>query len=138
MDITVTALSIDDSQDELRDLFEQLTTSASFDIKFLATASNCYCAVIRQEGRLVSFGALSIYLVPDKGYVGTIQSLITDKDYRKRGFGTEILIHLEAKSKELQLVRLELTSNPKRKSARRRYHSLDYIRSDTNVFYKNL
>jgi len=138
MDITVTPLSIDDSQDELQDLFEQLTTDVSFDIKFLAITSDCYCAVVRQEGRLVSFGALSIYLVPDKGYVGTIQSLVTDKDYRKRGFGTEILLHLEAKAKELQLVRLELTSNPKRQSARRIYCSLDYIKSDTNVFYKNL
>ncbi len=138
MNITVVPLSINDSQDELQELFEQLTDNPSFDVKVLATAMNCYCAVIKQKGRIVSFGALSIYFVPDKGYVGTIQSLVTHKDYRKCGFGTAILIYLESKAKRLGLVKIELTSNPKRKNARKLYNTLKYIKSDTSVFYKNL
>ncbi len=138
MNIIVVPLSINDSQDELQDLFEQLTDNPSFNVKLLVTATNCYCAVIKQEGRIVSFGALSIYFVPDKGYVGTIQSLVTHKDYRKCGFGTAILIYLESKAKRLGLVRIELTSNPKRKNARKLYGTLRYIKSDTNVFYKDL
>ena len=140
MDVIVMPLSISDNQDELWDLFKkQLTSNATpLDIYFLVTTDNCHCAVVKEQGRIVSFGALSTYLVPDKGCVGTIQSMVTHKDYRKRGFGTKILVYLEDLAKGLRLTRLELTSHPKRKNARRLYQSLNYVRSDTNVFYKNL
>ncbi|MEN8252296.1 MAG: GNAT family N-acetyltransferase [Patescibacteria group bacterium] len=138
----VVPLDMGHNPEDLQNLFIQLTGNEKIavpDIIKLVSATDCYCAVIEREGRAVAFGALSKFFVPDKGqYIGTIQSLVTDKQYRGKGFGTKIMTHLLSHAKTIKLKQVILTSNPKRKAANKLYKQLGFEKTNTNFFYKNL
>ncbi len=133
--IKIRPLRVSDSENELKELFRQLTKrEISCNIAFLAHAHNCYCHVIEHDDKLIAFAAITLRLVPTKGWVGIIEDVIVHENYRKQGIGLKMLTHLINQAKKLDLKIVELTSNPKRIGARRLYDSLGFRLLETGVF----
>ena len=67
-----------------------------------------------------------------------IDYVCVDKDYRGRGFGTEMMKYAIEYAKENGVARVELTSGNQRESAHKLYLSLGFVKRDTSVFRKEL
>ena len=119
----------------LKELLQQLTNNEiKLDIHSCLNENNLSCIIIEDNGQVIGFGSIAFFLVPTKGYIGTIQDIVVDKLYRGKGFGRKIMNSLIdiAKNKGINIV--ELTSNPKRFEARTLYESLGFTLRETGVF----
>lgn len=100
---------------------------------------NCYVSLLRDdEEKLIGFASLSAYLIPSKGYAGKIEDVIVDETHRGEGLGRNLMKALIEDAKKLNLIHLDLTSNPERIPARRLYESLGFQLRNTGVFRKEL
>jgi GNAT superfamily N-acetyltransferase len=73
-------------------------------------------------GRIIGFGSLSWKNnLWQEGYLGHVDDLVVDSDYRGRGVGTELLEHLIVIAKERGCRRIELDSGFHRPDAHRYY-----------------
>jgi ribosomal protein S18 acetylase RimI-like enzyme len=124
-----------DRRDELVNLFRQLTSrEVQVDVKKMLEIPNLFCYVIEDNNKLVGFAALTLRFVPTKGYVGVIEDVVVDEKYRQQGLGTKLINKLLTKAKEQGVFAVELTSNPKRKIARKLYQKLGFKLLETGVF----
>ncbi|MEA3323346.1 MAG: GNAT family N-acetyltransferase [Patescibacteria group bacterium] len=140
MNIIVKPLSTQTSSVELARLFRYNLTKmvAQIDTGFLMQEEDCYCCEVRWQGGLIGFGALSMRIVPTKGFVGMLEDIVVDDQYQGMGIGTAIVEHLLEKAQTLKLARVDLTSNPRRTEARKLYQKQGFTLTDTNLFRKNL
>jgi ribosomal protein S18 acetylase RimI-like enzyme len=60
--------------------------------------------------------------------------VVVDEKYRQQGLGTKLINKLLTKAKEQGVFAVELTSNPKRKIARKLYQKLGFKLLETGVF----
>ena len=133
--IKIRQLKEGDSNDKLIKLFEQLTSrEVEFDINKVLQVPNLFCYVAEVDGKIAGFAALTLRFVPTKGYVGVIEDVVVDENYRRMGLGTKLMEKLLEKGKELKVFAIELTSNPQREGARRLYQKLGFELLETGVF----
>lgn len=132
-------LKIEDRED-LQRLFAQLSKdSKEVDIKNIIDEQNCHVSLLRDdEEKLIGFASLNAYLIPSKGYAGKIEDVIVDESHRGEGLGRNLMKALIEDAKKLNLIYLDLTSNPERIPARRLYESLGFQLRNTGVFRKEL
>lgn len=137
--IKIRLLKKSDDSDKLLKLFKQLTSrDVKFDVKKVLEVPNLYCYVVEVDRRVVvGFAVLTLRFVPTKGYVGVIEDVVIDENYRQMGLGTKLIKKLLDKGKTLKVFAVELTSNPKRESARRLYQKLGFELLETGVFRFN-
>lgn len=123
----------------LKSLFSQLTGREIINIDILAmqNPSQDYL-VLENNGEVVGFGALISYYLPTVGMVGKIEEIIVDEKFRGQGLGRKLLEKLLKTATNKKLVKVQLTSNPKRIAARKLYESLGFTMKDTDVFIKEL
>lgn len=140
MKIVVKPLSMQTSSLELTQLFRHNLTKkvTHIDIQFLMEEEDCYCCEVRWRGNIIGFGALSMRIVPTKGFVGMLEDITVDDQYQGMGIGTAIVQYLLEKAQVLKLARVDLTSNPERIKARKLYQELGFEFVDTNLFRKKL
>ena len=136
--IKIRLLNAGDSERELIKLFGQLTSrDVEFDVKKVLGVPNLYCYVVEVDKKNIGFAALTLRFVPTKGYVGVIEDVVIDENYRQMGLGTKLIKKLLDKGNNLKVFAVELTSNPKRESARRLYQKLGFELLETGVFRFN-
>lgn len=127
----------EENKKQVLDLIEE-----SFDIKSdneVLLGSNYKFVVFKEDINVVATAMLTTIMDP----IQNIKKMHIDyfcvaKDYRERGIGRQFFDEIESLAKQEGVNLLELTSNPKRESARRLYLDKDMILLDTNVFIKNL
>lgn len=127
----------EENKKQVLDLIEE-----SFDIKSdngILLGSNYKFVVFKEDINIVATAMLTTLMDPIKNIKKMhIDYFCVSKDYRERGIGRQFFDEIESLAKQEGVNLLELTSNPKRESARRLYLDKDMILLDTNVFIKNL
>lgn len=139
MKIVVKPLSTQTGGLELTQLFRHNLTKdvTQIDIQFLMEEEDCYCCEVRWHENIIAFGALSMRIVPTKGFVGMLEDIVVDEQYQGMGIGTLIVEHLLEKAQTLKLVRVDLTSASHR-NAKQFYQDLGFYHVDTNLYRKIL
>ena len=136
--MNIRSLKIGDKR-EVENLFKQLTDKPlNFDPKNLINDSGCHCIVMENKDAIIGFAALIIHQVPTKGYVGRVEDVIIDENYRGKGLGKNLMKELIKTAKKNKIKTINLTSNPSRAAARNLYESLGFQLSDTGVFWMNI
>lgn len=124
-------------KEKLLPVFQQLSTLfdyREFDEEAIINDSNCNCIIVEKAGIVAGCATLITYRVPTKGIVGRIEDVIIDEKYRGQGLGRGVMEKLIAIAKEKSIRLIDLTSNPKRTTARKLYESLGFESYDTGVF----
>ncbi len=131
-----------DDKNGLIRLLEQLSQkkidSKHFCIHHLISNHHCRCLIVEQDGRIIGFGALVLYLTPLNGNVARIEDVIVDIEFRGKGVGKEIMQTLIKWAAINHVKKIVLTSNPKREAARGLYESLGFNKVDTEVFVREI
>ncbi len=126
-------------KNQVEKLFLQLTgREVTINTKDLIGDQAVNCLVIEENEKVIGFASLIIYYLPTLGKMGEIEDGVVDEEYRGRGFGREIVEALISLAKEKKLKRIQLTSNPRRETARALYGKLGFEMRDTNVFVLNI
>jgi ribosomal protein S18 acetylase RimI-like enzyme len=132
---TVTAVD-DELVDAVVTLLPQLSSSASFDralLERVVTSEAATLFVARLDGAIVGMATLVTYAIPT-GVRGHIDDVVVDESTRGRGVARSLLEAMIARSAELDIRTLDLTSRPSRVAAIRLYESVGFVRRDTNTF----
>ena len=80
-------------------------------------------------------GLASLFVIHKIEYsTGMIEGVVVDESHRRQGVGQAMMQALIEKAKELNLVHLDLTSNPTRVAANKFYKKLGFKKRDTNVY----
>ena len=80
-------------------------------------------------------GLASLFVIEKIEYTtGAIEGVVVDENYRRQGVGQAMMRALINQAKELELVHLDLTSNPTRVAANRFYQKLGFEKRNTNVY----
>lgn len=120
---------------ELLELFKQLTNKKiNLNINVLIRNKNCNCLVIEHNKKIIGFGSLCTYLAPTSGYIGVIEDIIVDENFRGQKLGKKLMEKLIETGKKKGVKKINLTSNPSRIAARKLYLSLGFKLRDTGVF----
>jgi len=131
-----------DDKDGLINLLQQLSQkkidSKQYCIHHLISNHHCRCLIVEQDGRIIGFGALVLYLTPLNGKVARIEDVIVDVEYRGQGVGREIMQTLIKWAAINDVNKIVLSSNPKREAARSLYRSLGFTKIDTEVFIREM
>lgn len=137
--ITIRPLQESDNDREIGQLFSQLTNRKTSSVSLDALlSSNTICIAVLDNDKIIGFGSLAPYYVPTVGEVGAIEDIIIDEKYRGQGLGQKLIEELIKIAKDKNLLKLKLTSNPTRTSARSLYKKLGFEMKDTDIFVKEL
>ena len=74
----------------------------------------------------------------EPGGIGRVEDVVTDERYRSKGLGKLSMRYIFSVAKNLRLVTLELSSNPKRVEANKMYLHLGFQKYDTNYYTLDL
>lgn len=120
-------------------LLKQLSETAALltenDVKaMIASQGNCLFVARRLDNReIVGMLTLIIFRIPF-AKKALIEDLVVDKEYRKKGIGTKLILSAITEARRRKVSYLDFTSNPKRVAANRLYQSLGFKKRDTNVY----
>lgn len=134
--VEVAAAVDDELVDAVVRLLPQLSSSATFDRALLERVVESEAAtlfVARLDGAIVGMATLVTYAIPT-GVRGHIDDVVVDEGTRGRGVARSLLEAMIARSAELGIRTLDLTSRPSRVAAIRLYESVGFVRRDTNTF----
>lgn len=134
--IEVASAVDDELVDAVVTLLPQLSSSATFDRALLERVVASEAAtlfVARLDGAIVGMATLVAYAIPT-GLRGHIDDVVVDESTRGRGVARSLLEAMIARSAELGIRTLDLTSRPSRVAAIRLYESVGFVRRDTNTF----
>lgn len=134
--IEVVSVVDDELVDAVVALLPQLSSSATFDRTLLERVVASEAAtlfVARLDGAIVGMATLVAYAIPT-GLRGHIDDVVVDESTRGRGVARSLLEAMIARSAELGIRTLDLTSRPSRVAAIRLYESVGFVRRDTNTF----
>ncbi|MGJ4843191.1 GNAT family N-acetyltransferase [Leifsonia sp. PS1209] len=134
--IEVASVVDDELVDAVVTLLPQLSSSATFDRALLERVVASEAAtlfVARLDGAIVGMATLVAYAIPT-GLRGHIDDVVVDESTRGRGVARSLLEAMIARSAELGIRTLDLTSRPSRVAAIRLYESVGFVRRDTNTF----
>jgi len=68
------------------------------------------------------------------GYKGYIEDVVVDEEYRRRGFGKKLILHIISLAKKMSIESLELKSENYRVVANILYKKLGFIIKEANVY----
>ncbi len=122
----------------MNDLLKELTSEARIltkaDVYKVARESRFLTVRLPTEAMLVvGIGVLAVVTIPT-GRFGRIEDVVVRDRYRSRGIGKGIMGMLIEEGRNLGLLRLDLTSNPRRETANRLYQNLGFSRIRTNMY----
>lgn len=93
--------------------------------------------VVELDGEIVGIASIIIYTVPS-GKKGYIEDVVIDPKVRGRGLGSQLIQYLISYAKQQQVSKIDLSSNPSRKSAHALYESCGFLKRDTFVYRLNI
>lgn len=135
-DVEVVSAVDDELVDAVVGLLPQLSSSAAFDrglLERVVASEAATLFVARLDGAIVGMATLVCYAIPT-GVRGHIDDVVVDESTRGRGVARALLEAMIARSGELGIRTLDLTSRPSRVAAIRLYESVGFVRRDTNTF----
>jgi ribosomal protein S18 acetylase RimI-like enzyme len=122
-------------ESKIKILLQQLTSNEiNFDIETVLQEKNCHCVVLEDQKKIIGFAALVLCLVPCKGYVGWVEDVVVDKNYRGQGLGKKLMLELLKIAKKQKLKMVDLSSKLDRLAARKLYESLGFELRDSGIF----
>jgi ribosomal protein S18 acetylase RimI-like enzyme len=89
-------------------------------------------------GKVVGSATLSTRAVPCFGLVGYIDDVVVDPAYRGRGHARALMEHCLAAARARDCQRVQLSSSPHRKAARRLYQKLGFVKHKTDTYLLEL
>jgi phosphinothricin acetyltransferase len=89
---------------------------------------------MEDKKKIIGFAALVLCLVPCKGYVGWVEDVVVDKNYRGQGLGRKLMLELLKIAKKQKLKIVDLSSKLDRIEARKLYESLGFELRDSGIF----
>ncbi|MFC2028505.1 GNAT family N-acetyltransferase [Chloroflexota bacterium] len=89
------------------------------------------------NGQIVGMLSCVYYNVPS-GKFGHLDDVVVDSNYRRKGIAKALIEKALNFFKEINVHRVDLTSNPSRIEANQLYFALGFKKRNTNSFYKNL
>jgi len=137
-DIKIRQLKSNDSEENILELFNQLTERKHKRcyVAAIAYQEQCFSFVgATDKNEILAFGALVLKFSPSKGkHVGYIEDFVTHKDFRQQGIGTRLLQKLRKEANRIGLKELFLTSKEERTEARRMYQEFGFQPVETDLF----
>lgn len=85
------------------------------------------------DNKIVGMATLVTYRIPYKR-AGTIEDVVVDSEYRRRGIGESLMNYVVQKARNEGITSLSFTSRPGREEANRLYARLGFEKRDTNVY----
>ncbi len=139
---TLTSQDVEDFQRLLPQLSSrELPPPEVIEAKLLAACNSgnpdSRVVVIRDQGRIRASATGNICRIPS-GEKPWIDDVVTDKAYRGRGFGHQLMEALHEWFEERGISSVNLTSNPHREAAGALYEAMGYRQLDTRVYRKDL
>lgn len=98
---------------------------------------SCVVVIRDQNGMIQATATGNICRIPT-GAKSWIDDVVTDREYRGRGYGRQLMEALHSWFEERGVDSVNLTSKPIREKAGGLYESMGYIPRDTRVYRKSL
>lgn len=90
------------------------------------------------DGKLVIGMASLILARSTGGFEAYVDDVVVDQEYRGRGLGRKLMVAVIKHAKKAGVVKIKLTSRPKRVAANKLYQELGFERHDTNAYKMKL
>ncbi len=140
--ISMKKLLLDSDIDQVNALMPQLTARPRSltrqDLEQVIRFSHLIFARDKEQGgKVIGMACLVCYFSPN-GKHGHIEDVVVDENYRGRNISIELMNHLIAQARHLNLKDLGLTCNPQRVVANLLYQRLGFQRRETNVYRMEL
>ena len=119
-------------------LFQLTGNKIRVNIDSLIKDEGCNCIVMEDSQKIIGFGSLIVHQVPCEGYVARIEDVVIDSAWRGKGHGKRLTKELIAIAKNKKVKKINLTSNPKRITARNLYKNMGFEIYNTGVFKMDL
>jgi|WetSurMetagenome_2_1015567.scaffolds.fasta_scaffold60711_2 ribosomal protein S18 acetylase RimI-like enzyme len=141
MEITIEQLKTfpEEVTENINSLLEQLNPDAQElsvdDCKRIIENESNYFLVAKESLNRRIVGMLTfIVLNAPSGRKGLLEDLVVDKNYRGKGIGAKLINEAISKARNLGILHIDFTSNPKRVEANKLYEHLGFEKRDTNVY----
>ena len=121
---------------DLDGLMHELSATSFCNEELLNNAlndANVHVYVIRDGGHIVATGTLCIKHTLEFT-IADIESVVVSSQYRRRGYGKELMTAMIEAAKKMNVRHIQLTSNPARVAANRLYQVLGFERYETNCY----
>lgn len=119
-------------------LFQLTGNKTRVNIDSLIKDEGCNCIVMEDSKKIIGFGSLIVHQVPCEGFVSRIEDVVIDSGQRGKGHGRKLTEKLIEIARDKKVKKINLTSNPKRDSARKLYTSMGFEIYETGVFKMEL
>ena len=121
---------------ELDVLMRELSTRSFCNeelLKAALTDANVHVYVIRDGGHIVATGTLCVKHTLEFA-IADIESVVVLSGCRGKGYGRELMSAMVDAAKGLEVLHIQLTSNPARVAANRLYQEMGFERYETNCY----
>lgn len=121
--------------DDINNLLKQLSNSArNLSLEdFRRVFKSGELLVIFDEDRIIGMACVHFRETCIRK-IATIEDVVVDKEYRKKGFGEKLVKSLVKRAQERGANRVELTSKPKRVGANALYKKMGFKKINTNYY----
>lgn len=121
---------------EIKSLMSQLSDRIIFsetELMMVSKDTNSHLYVILNDEHIVGCATLCIFHSPT-GTKASIEDVVLSSDYRGQHLGKKLMEFVLDQARQLALIELHLTSNPKRIAANKLYESLGFQKKETNCY----
>lgn len=125
--------AIEDINNLLKQLSPDFTSISRRQLERIIENSTFFWAVDKDTMSVVGIVTLTMAYKPT-AFFGTMGDLIVDKNYQRRGIGTELIRMLRKVAKNQNMSYIEFTSKPERVTTNNYYLKLGAIKKETNTY----
>ena len=121
---------------DLNGLMRELSATSHCDAQLLEDVladANVHVFVIREDGHIVATATLCVKHTLEFA-IADIESVVVTSSCRGKGYGKQLMQHIIAAARRMEIHHIQLTSNPSRTSANRLYQDLGFERYETNCY----
>lgn len=121
---------------DLNGLMRELSDTSHCDARLLEDVladANVHVFVIREDGHIVATATLCVEHTLEFA-IAYIESVVVTSSCRGKGYGKQLMQHIIAAARRMEIHHIQLTSNPSRTSANRLYQDLGFERYETNCY----
>lgn len=121
---------------DLNGLMRELSATSHCDAQLLEDVladANVHVFVIREDGHIVATATLCVKHTLESA-IAYIESVVVTSSCRGKGYGKQLMQHIIAAARRMEIHHIQLTSNPSRTSANRLYQDMGFVLYETNCY----